>query len=330
MKNKFSKKIIASVLSVLLISMMVIVSGCGSKDGSSSSKYNIGVIQFVQHDALDASNKGFVQAFKDAGIKADFDQQNASGDMSASQTIANSMQSSNKDLIFAIATPAAQAIAGVDNQTPIVVTAVTDPADAKLVKSNDKPETNVTGTSDLTPVDKQFGMLKELLPDAKKVGIIYCSAESNSVLQAKMAKEEAKNNNLEAEEFTISSTNEVQSVIESMVGKVDVIYAPTDNMVASSMSTISQIATENKLPIICGEEGMLDNGGFATVGIDYFELGYKAGQMAIEILKNGKNPKDMPIEYLDASKCERAINKVAAEKLGIDISDIKDIKLIGE
>ena len=287
--NKTFLKFI-SVFTVL--SMMVLsVVGCGkSGEKSSDKEYKIGVIQYVQHEALDASHKGFVDALDDKGIKYTLDDQNAAGEASSCQTIAETLVNNNNDLIFAIATPAAQAVAGVTEDIPIVVTAVTDPEDAGLVNSNDKPGTNVTGTSDLTPVKEQIELLKDIMPEAKKVGILYCSAEANSVLQVKMAKEACDDNGLESEEFTISSTNEIQTVVESMVGKVDVIYTPTDNMVAAGMTTISQIATENKIAIIGAEKSQVENGAFATYGIDYYELGYQAGLKAVEILKDGKNP----------------------------------------
>ena len=227
------------------------------------------------------------------------------------------------DLIYAIATPAAQAVAGVTSEIPIVLSAVTDPAESGLVASNDAPGGNVTGTSDLTPVKEQIELLKQILPDAKTVGILFCSSESNSEIQAAMAREACEANGLEHIDFTVSSSNEIQTVVESMVGKVDVIYAPTDNTIAAGMPTVSMIATDNGLPIICGEQGMVDAGGLATYGIDYYQLGYMAGQMAVEILRDGADPATMPIGYLSADQCELSVNDETAAALGIDVSGLK-------
>lgn len=294
--------------------------GEASGDGET---YKIGVIQYVQHDALDSANEGFFAALDEAGIAYEADQQNAAGEVSSCQTIAETLVNDGSDLIFAIATPAAQAVAGVTSEIPVVLTAVTDPADSGLVASNDAPGGNVTGTSDLTPVSDQIDLLKQVLPDAKTVGLLYCSAESNSMLQAEMAKEACEAAGLEAVDYTVSSSNEIQTVVESMIGKVDAIYAPTDNMIAAGMATVSMIATENKIPVICGEEGMVKEGGLVTYGIDYYELGYKAGEMAIEILTEGADPAQMPVEYLSSEECELTVNQETADALGIDVSGLE-------
>lgn len=286
----------------------------GSADGTI---YKIGVIQYVQHDALDASNEGFFAALDDAGIQYEADQQNAAGDQSACQTISETLVNNGSDLIFAVATPAAQAVIGATSDIPVVITAVTDPAESDLVDTNEAPGANVTGTSDLTPVTEQIELLTKVLPEAKKVGILYCSAESNSVIQAEMAAAACEANGLESEVYTVSSSNEIQQVVESMVGKVDAIYAPTDNVIAAGMATVSMVANENNLPVICGEEGMVNEGGLCTYGIDYFQLGYMAGEMAIEILQ-GADPATMPIGYLTADQCSLTYNEETAEVLGID------------
>ena len=285
--------------------------------------YKIGVLQYVQHDALDASNEGFFKALDDLGVKYEADKQNAAGESSACQTIAQTLVDNKSDLIFAIATPAGQSAAGITSEIPIVLTACTDPAKSGLCESNEAPGTNVTGTSDLTPVKEQMDLLKQILPDAKKVGILYCSAESNSEIQAAMAREALDALGIEHEDYTVSASNEIQAVVESAVGKVDALYAPTDNVIAAGMSTVGMIAADNKIPVICGEEGMTNEGGLATYGINYYELGYKAGEMAAKILTEGANPADMPIEYLAAEECELTVNNETAEILGIDVSGLK-------
>lgn len=282
--------------------------------------YKIGIVQLTEHAALDAANEGFVAALDASGIAYTVDQQNAQNDQSACQTIATKLASEGNDLILAIATPAAQAVAGATSEIPIIGTAITDFAEAGLVNDNEAPGTNVTGTSDLTPVAEQMDLLIKLLPEAKNIGILYCSSEANSKIQADMAAEACKEKGLSSEIFTVSSSNEIQTVVESMVGKVDAIYTPTDNTIAAGMATVSMVATDNGLPIICGEAGMVEAGGLATYGIDYYQLGYLAGEMAVSILKGEAAPQETPIGYLDASKCELTVNEEAAAALGVDLS----------
>lgn len=355
MKNKAMKKVLALAVSAMMMGSLL--TGCGSsakekEDASAGAKeesseeteeaakeadakdaaedteasgetYNIGVLQYMPHTALDASNKGFFAALDELGIKYNADQQNAAGEASTCQTIAETLVNNGNDLIFAIATPAAQAVAGVTSDIPIVLTAVTDPADSGLVASNDAPGGNVTGSSDLTPVKEQIEMVKKLYPDAKKVGMLYCSSEANSVFQINMAKEACDAEGLEYVDYTVSSSNEIQTVVESAVGNVDVLYSPTDNIVANNMSTVAMVANENKLPVICGEEGMVDNGGLVTYGIDYYEVGHLAGEMAAKILTGESKPAEMPIEYLNISQCSLKINEDTAAALGLDVDEMK-------
>lgn len=316
------KKIIAMTMTSAMVAGMLAGCGSSSDSGSGKGKYNVGVIQLTEHVALDAANKGFCDGLKEEGIDAKIDQQNAQGDQSACDTIASKFVNDKKDLVLAIATPAAQAIAGKTEDIPICITAVTDPTEAGLVDSNDKPGTNVTGTSDLTPIKEQISLLKQLIPDCKTVGILYNSAEDNSLFQAEIAKKEIEANSMTYKVYTVSNSNEIQTVVESMVGKVDAIYIPTDNMIAAGMSTVSMVATENKIPCIVGESGMVDNGGLATYGIDYYNLGKKTAKMAAKILKGEASPEDMPIEYLDAAKCELQVNEEIAKELGIDVSGL--------
>ena len=309
-----------SALSIVPAGLSACTGGGSGSQGQGGGSRKIGVLQLTEHPALDASNKGFVDALDEAGITYNIDQQNAQNDQSACQTIAHKLVNDGNDLILAIATPAAQAVAGATDEIPIVGTAITDFASAGLVQSNDKPGKNVTGSSDLTPVADQFDLLVKLLPRAKTVGVLYCTAESNSDVQVKLADQAAANHGLKLVRYSVSSSNEIQQVVESMVGKVDVVYTPTDNTIAAGMTTVTMIANDNKLPTICGEEGMVDNGGLATYGINYEELGKLAGQMAVKILKGESKPADMAIEHLDASKCTLKTNEETAKKLGIDLS----------
>ena len=282
----------------------------------------IGISQLVEHPALDASRKGFIEGlsskgFRDGGnIKIDY--QNAQGDIPTAQTISNNFVSNNKDLILAIATPAAQAAYNSTKKIPILVTAVTDPVKSGLIKSMNKPETNVTGTSDALPMDKQFQLIKKLSPNCKKVGILYNTSEANSEFQINAAKEQAKNFNLELVVAGIASSNDLSQTLNSLLSNIDVLYTPTDNLIASSMSLISSKCIEKKIPIIGAEKAHVDAGALATEGIDYYKLGFQTGLMAAEIL-NGKKPQDMPIQTLKETKL--IINENTAKKLNITIPD---------
>ena len=281
----------------------------------------IGVIQLVEHSALDANYQGFVDGLAEAGyvdgqnIKIDY--QNAQGEQANCVTIAQKFVNGKDDLIFAIATPAAQAVANLTKKIPIVISSVTDPESAKLVKSNSKPGTNVTGTSDLTPCAAQMELITKLFPEAKTVGMLYCSSEQNSMFQIKLAEEACTKLGLKYVEATVSNSNEIQQVTQSLCQKADVIYTPTDNMIAAGMPLVAQIAIENKKPTICGEEGMVAAGGLATYGINYYELGKQNAKVAVEIL-NVKKTATMPIQYLDT--CDFFANEETAKAIGVTIN----------
>ena len=321
------------ILSVMLcFGMMIGLASCGSSSSGSDKAYKIGVIQLIQHDSLDASYKGFVAALKENGyedgdkIKIDF--QNAAGDQSNCQTISDGFVNDGKDLILAIGTPAAQAAASKTKDIPILITAVTDPADAGLVKSNEKPETNVSGTSDLTPVKDQLEVLKEFSPKAKKVGLLYSSNEANSVLQAKIAKKEAKKLGITLVEGTVSSSNEIQQVTSSIVDKVDAIYIPTDNTFAAGMATVALVTNEAKVPVYCGAQAMATDGGLACYGIDYYDLGYKTGLQAIKVLEGKAKVNDMPIEYLSGDDLKLVVNDDTLKTLDMKVPDKLKDKLV--
>ncbi len=302
-----------------IIAASLALSGCNEKNG----KIKIGAIQLVEHPALDKSYQGFVDALAEEGFKdgenISIDFQNAQGEQANCVTIANKFVNDKDDLIFAIATPAAQAVANLTKEIPILVTAVTDPESAKLVKSNFRPETNVSGTSDRTPVDAQIALLKKLFPDVKTVGVLYCSSEANSLVQLEWAKDACKLNGLEVIEGSVSSSNEIQQVTQSLVGKVDAFYVPTDNMLAAGMANVAMVANEAKLPVICGEEGMVSSGGLATYGINYYELGKLTGKQAARILRGEAKVSEMPVEYL--SKFDFTANAETVKALGITLPE---------
>ena len=304
------------------------LAGCSSQDapqgGSApaAGARKVGVLQLTEHPALDAANRGFVAALEADGIAVAIDQQNAQNDQSACQTIASKFVNDGCDLVLAIGTPAAQSMVGATSEIPVVCTAITDFVAAGLVEDSDAPGGNVTGTSDMNPVAEQIDLLQRLLPGAKAVGLLYCTAEPNSKIQIDLASAELKKLGLEPVEFTASSSNEVQQVVESMVGKVDAIYTPTDNTIASAMTTIAMIANEAKIPTICGEVAHVEAGGLASISINYEELGRRAGEMAIQILADGADPAEMPVQQMSAAECDVVFNGKTAELLGVDTAPL--------
>src|SRR5574344_1003999 len=320
------KKTLFIVMACLAASLCF--TGCSKKsaDAGKDKMIKVGVVQLVEHVALDASYKGFVDGLAEAGYvdgqNIAIDYENAQGEQANCVTIAQKLINDKDDLILAIATPAAQAVANLTKTIPVLVTAVTDPESAKLVKSNAAPGTNVSGTSDLTPCVAQIDLLKKIVPPAKTIGMVYCSSEQNSLFQINIAKAACDKVGLKYIDATVSNSNEIQQVVQSLVGKVDAIYAPTDNMIAAGMATVAQVANENKIPTIVGEDGMVQSGGLATYGIDYVELGKQTATMAVDILKNGKKPADMPIQYLQ--NCTLSVNQDTVAKLGITMpADLK-------
>ena len=312
------KKITAACVAILMVALAL--TGC-SKKNSSDKIIKVGIIQLIEHPALDASYKGFIDGLAEAGYvegkNISVDYQNAQGEQANCVTIANKLVNDNDDIILAIATPAAQAVANLTTTIPILVTAVTDPESAKLVESNKRPNTNVSGTSDLTPVAAQISLLRLVVPNAKKVGLMYCSSEQNSVFQINLAKEVCEAEGLEYVEGSVSNSNEIQQVTQSLVGKVDAIYIPTDNMLAAGMATVAMVANEAKIPTIVGEDGMVKSGGLCTYGINYYELGKQTAVQAVQILREGKSPKEMPIQYLE--KCDFSKNEETEKTLGIPL-----------
>ncbi|WP_097027050.1 ABC transporter substrate-binding protein [Clostridium peptidivorans] len=321
------------LLCSILCAITLLGTGCTTSKPSSTSKSNvkkIGITQIIEHPALDASKNGFVKALSDKGFKDGenlaIEFSSAQGDTATTQTIAQNFASQKKDLIFAISTPSAQAAFNATKDIPILITAVTDPVKAGLAKSLEKSETNVTGTSDFSDIKNQFDLIKELLPQAKRVGFIYNTSEANSEKQLEEAKKAAASFSYEIVPMGITSSNEIASALDALLSKVDVLYTPTDNLIASSMSLIVQKSTEKKIAVIGGEKAHVENGALATRGIDYYKLGYETGLMAVDVL-NGKKPSDMPIEHL--KDLEVAINEKTSKALGISIpSKLKDNSVI--
>lgn len=302
------------ILMVLLVGQLV---GCSSQD---TGKVKVGITQIVEHPALDATRKGFKEELAEQGYKEGEDvvykYQNAQGDMSTAQTIANDFAQESLDLVLSIATPTSQAVVNTIKETPILFSAVTDPEGAGLVNSLEQPGGNVTGTSDLTPVGKQFELFKKMDSNIEKVGILYNSGESNSVFLADLAEEAAAEENLELIRGALTSSSEVYQTAQSLVGRVDAIYVPTDNTVVSAIQSVIEVANENDLPLIVADNNSVDAGALATMGIDYYKLGRQTGKMAVKILE-GKDPSELAVERIQKAKL--IINLKAAEKMNVDV-----------
>ena len=304
--SKKLRKILCAVLAIAMTACLF--AGCTntntteetSSDAADAGKvYTVGICQLVQHDALDAATNGFMDALKaKLGDNVKFDLQNAAGDAPTCATINNQFVADNVDLIMANATPALQSAMAATADIPIVATSITDFATAlEITDWTGKTGTNVTGTADLAPLKEQAEMIKELVPVAKTVGILYCSAEANSKYQADVITAELTTLGLDSKIYTVADTNEISSVVTQACSEVDVIYIPTDNTIASATSAVDEIAAPAGIPVIAGEEGICKGCGIATLSISYYSIGYAAGEMAYDILVNGKDPAEMDIQY---------------------------------
>ncbi len=309
-------KRVISVLAIvaMLLTGMVAMTSCGGDDGV----YKIGICQLVQHDALDAATEGFKQALIDklGEDKVKFDTQNASGDSANCSTIVNGFVASKVDLIMANATAPLQAAAAATADIPVLGTSVTDYATALEIENwTGTVGTNVSGASDLAPLDQQAAMIKEMFPEAKKVGLLYCTTEPNSVYQCTKVEEFLKADGLEVKWFGFTDTNDVASVTQTACDEMDVIYIPTDNTAASNTEAIANVVLPAKKPVIAGEEGICKGCGVATLSIDYYDMGYATGEMAYKILVEGADVKTMPIAIV--SEVTKKYNAANCEALGI-------------
>ncbi len=326
------KKLAAIVLSgIMAVSMLA---GCGSdgnadgsaanngnSNGNSGDTYNVGICQLVQHDALDAATQGFQDALTEKlGDKVSFDLQNASGDSPTCATIVNQFVSNNVDLILANATAPLQAAAAATNEIPILGTSITDYATALQIDSwTGTTGVNISGTSDCAPLTEQADMLHELFPDAKTIGMLYCSAEPNSAYQVGVVKDALEGMGYTCKEYTFADSNDIASVATSATSECDVIYIPTDNSAASATEVINNVCLPAGIPIIAGEEGICKGCGVATLSISYYDIGYQTGLMAYEILVNGADVSTMEIQF--APNVTKKYNADLCSQLNITVPD---------
>ena len=330
------KKALALVLAVLLLGTFTACTGTGSSAAETTAaetttaettaaaaadtaktSYRVGICQLVQHPALDAATEGFKAALTEAlGDSVTFDEQNASGESTSCATIVNGFVASKVDLIMANATAPLQAAVSATGTIPILGTSVTDYASALEIDNwNGTVGTNVSGTSDLAPLDQQAAMLRELFPEAKTVGLVYCSAESNSKYQVDVIRGYLEQEGLTCEEFAFTDTNDVSSVTQKACDKSDVLYIPTDNTAASNTEAIANVVLPAKVPVVAGEEGICSGCGVATLSISYYDLGYTTGKMAVKILTGEADVSTMPVEY--APQVTKKYNAANCEALGI-------------
>ncbi len=302
---------------ILLLIISLSLNGCSSQK---EEVFSIGISQIIENPVLDLAREGFIDALKEKGYEdgknIKIDTQFAQGDIALTTTIAQNFVSQKKDLIFAISTPSAQSAFQSTKEIPILFTAVTDPVSAGLVKNLDSPEGNITGTTDLVPVDKQLELGKKIFPNVKKVGIPYNTSEVNSQVQVELAKEAAEKQGLEIVDIPVTNSSEIEPALRAKAQEIDLLFLPSDNLIASSMSIITKVALDNKIGTIGVDEPMVKNGALACEGLDYYKLGYETGLMAVDIM-NGKEVKDIPV--FRPKDTQLTINQNIANKLGINI-----------
>jgi putative ABC transport system substrate-binding protein len=317
MRKKTKKVLVLTFCATMVLSLIA----CGNNSKKEKGTYTIGICQLIEHEALDSATKGFKDALTEKlGDKVNFKEQTAQGESATCTTIVNSFISSNVDLILANATAPLQAAANATSDIPIIGTSVTDYATA-LDFDNFTGSTgiNVSGTCDLAPLDKQAEMLHELFPNAKKVGILYCSAEPNSKFQADKITEYLKEYGISCTNYSFVDSNDISAVTNGAVQNSDVIYIPTDNTAANNTEVIDSIARPAGVPIIAGERGICKGCGVATLSINYYDIGYEAGLMAYDILVNGADITTMDIKY--APNVTKQYNKEICDQLNITIPD---------
>ena len=339
--KKMKLNLIETVSILLLAIALMIVGGVSSLAGA--QPLVIGITQIVEHPALDAARDGFIAALEEAGFKEGedvvYDLQNAQGDFTNAISIAQKFKDDKVDLIVAIATPTAQAAAQVNKDIPIVINAVTDPVEANLVQSWESSGNNVTGISDAAPNKQQVELILRFLPEAKNVGTIYNAGEINSVVQIEVARETCKELGLNLIEVTVSNSSEVLMAAQSLAGRVEAIYIVTDNTVVSALESVIKVCNQEKIALIVADPSTVDKGALASYGIDYYSLGKKSGEIAIQIIKGAK-PSDIPIQTItDPKDLQFVVNLDAAKILGLSISEeilkdadkiIKDGKVQGD
>ncbi len=326
------KKKMFSLLSISLIAVMIL-SACnvGSKDEDSDENVlKIGISQLAEHPALDDARRGFEDGLKELGLNVEIDYQNAQGDIPTSLSIAEKFVRDDVNLIYAIATSAAQTAKQSTTEIPILFSAITDPVAAELVNTMEKPGGNITGTSDESPIAKQLQIFKDLDENIKRIGIIFNTNEENSHTQVKMAKEIAEELGLEIIDKGISTISDIPQTVDSIIKSVDGIYTITDNMVASGINIVSEKAIQNKIITVGAEDSHVKGGILISDGISYYELGKQTAEMAKKILFDGKSPEDIPSSTLTNTQKFFNINTLRELEVNIENKVFNDATQVGE
>ena len=322
--DKIMQKVSRRLLSVGLLLLVVILGACGNNESKEEEPFDIGILLSAEHSALTSAQEGFIEELETNGLvdgeNVNLNILNAQGSSGNLHDMAQQL-ANESDLMLGISTSAAQSLAAVTEEAPILFTATTDPAGAGLIESMEAPGGNVTGTSDMVPFEEQIDLLVSIVPESERVGIIFNSSEPNSQVQADLASQVIEESGREAIVRTVTSTNDVQQVAERLISEVDAVYIPTDNTLSSAATTVGEIAIEHQIPIVAGSIDHTAEGGLATYGIDYHSLGRQTGEMAVEILKNGADPAELPVET--AEKLDLFVNEEMAEALGIDPDSIQ-------
>ncbi|HFI0014335.1 TPA: tryptophan ABC transporter substrate-binding protein [Streptococcus suis] len=321
MKNK---NLLATIiaLTVMVVAALFLTQKEQNNSTNSTEKVKIGVLQFVTHDSLDEIYKGIKAGLEEGGYTTtenlSIDFMNAEGDQSQVQTMSKKLVDNGNELLIGIATPAAQGLANATAELPIIMGAVTDPVGANLVTDLKNPGGNITGVSDQTPVADTVSLIKEITPDAKTIGVLYSSNEDNSIIQVAEFKAAAEEAGYTVLEYAVASSNELASTVEVASSKVDALFTPVDNTVASAFSTVVSVANKSKTPIFTSVEDMVEGGGIASVTLSQYDLGVATGKMTAKIL-DGANPADIPVQIFNEGTV--VVNQKVAKELGITLSD---------
>ncbi|MEI0538440.1 ABC transporter substrate-binding protein [Brachyspira pulli] len=315
--------IIISVILLVFITTFSISKANNVSKIKNENIINIGISQMIEHDALDLIYKGIVDElnkyYKSSNKKIVIDYQNAQGEQVNCNTIAQKFVNDKNDIIIAIGTPSAQSVVNLTKDIPVIVSGIGDPIGARLVTNLNKPNVNVTGTINLPPIEKQIDLMHKLLPNAKKIGLLYCSSEINSIYQIKLAKEKLDSLGLEYVDLTVANANEINQMMLSAVNKVDAIFSPTDNIIANSMANVAMIEESEKLPVVCADAGMTKIGGTVTYSVDYYDMGILTAKKAIEVLEGIKDIKNIPLETVDSYNF--VVNTNMIKTLGLTIPE---------
>jgi len=311
------KETITKLLAILGLAVLVVVT---SPRQDQDETLKVGILQLAEHSSLDAAREGFISRLAELGYvegeTISLNYLNAQGDQSNLRVMSQQLVVNQSDLILAIATSSAQALANETTEIPILTSAVTSLETANLIESNERPNTNVSGTSDMPPIADQLELLRKIAPNAKTLGFLYNTSEVNSQLQVELAEAKAHELGFETVHMAVTNTNEVAQNMQTLAQQVDVMYIPTDNTLSSASATVGKIAIQHQIPIVTGSVGMMEEGGLATIGIDYFELGEQTAEMAVRVF-NGEDVSTMPVEF--GTQKQIIFNETMAEAIGFEI-----------